>query len=186
VGGALGPQVNILFASLPQVDTVVFVSSTTTSITFNSNSFSNFLRFLYDSNLQFIGDVVTNPTIYSKSSLVLTGLTAGTNYACRVFACNDYFLGSNFITVSMATLPEILNGTLTPLTTTSVRLSWERTTYVTINFLRNGSGFGVTATSPALSIVITGLSPASTYTFTLTPTGYGRTGTPLTIVGSTL
>jgi hypothetical protein len=145
-------------------------SVTNSSVTINSASIS----WIVAANTSYVmvtwtGGVGGTSTQLTVSPFTATSLAEGTNYIFTVTPYNSYGTAGTALTTSLTTLVSVSLTSISnsSITVSSVLISWVagvNLSYVIITW----SG-GSTDHRPGLSYTITGLSPSTNYTFTVTP-----------------
>jgi len=130
------------------------------------------------------GAVTGSVSQAGSGTITVTGLTPGKEYTFTVLATNSQGSGinsasSNTITTDAAAPSAPLVGTATKLSSTTASLSFsppsENNGAAVTGYTVTSTPGGITATGSASPITITGLTPATAYTFAVTATNSAGT-----------
>ena len=116
-----------------------------------------------------------DPTLVTSHSVTLTGLTPGTTYDFDVMSANSLALSStstnsSFTTTGTAPAPVITNVGSSGVTSGTATITWttDQASTSVVNY-GTTTGYGSSASSAGLvtthSVILTGLSPNTTYNF---------------------
>lgn len=159
-------------ATVPSSVTTTSVTSTSATVSWNTVANAT-----YEVRYKEVAATTWTTVASSSTSIVLSGLTSGTNYEvqvrslCSGGASSSFTGSSNFTTISATdtiapTVPTNLVSTGT--TSSSTNLSWTASTdNVGVTGYDIYQGSLLKGSSTATTFAVTGLTPSTTYTFTV-------------------
>ena len=168
----------------PTIGTATKTGSTTATVAFTEPASDGGYAITSYTAVSTPGGITGTLSQAGSGTISLTGLTPGNSYSFIVFATNSQGAGinsaaSNTITTDAAApgAPTIGTATKTGSTTATVAFTEPSTTNgaAVTGYTVTSTPGGITATGSSSPILVTGLSPASSYTFTVTATNTAGT-----------
>jgi len=168
----------------PTVGEATKTGSTTATVAFTQPSSDGGFAITSYTAVSTPGGITGTLSQAGTGTIPVTGLTPGTDYTFIVFATNSQGAGinsssSNTITTDAAAPGAPTIGTATKTGSTTARITFTPPSVnngaAVTQYTVTSSPGGITANGSASPINITGLSPASSYTFTVTATNSAGT-----------
>jgi hypothetical protein len=150
------------------------VSNTSETITWTTDQSAS-SQVSYGATTTYSNSTTLDPTLVTSHSVTLTGLTPGTAYDFDVMSANSLALSStstnsSFTTTGTAPAPVITNVGSSGVTSGTATITWttDQASTSVVNY-GTTTGYGSSASSAGLvtthSVILTGLSPNTTYNF---------------------
>jgi hypothetical protein len=171
----------------PPVISNVLVSSvtnTTAIVTWTTDQAAS-SQVSYGVSTTYSNSTTLDPTLVTSHSVMLTGLTPGTTYDFDVMSANSAAISATssnatFLTTGTALWPAITNVNSSGVTSGTATITWT-TDQAATSVVNYGAttGYGSTASAAGLvtshSVMLTGLTPNTTYNFDVMSANAGNT-----------